>query len=115
MSQSLAMLLSIAIEAGVAFAMVEALGWGNGARAALAAVVGTLATHWLAWWTMLQVMDSVNYWVGFFGVETGVVLAESIAYFALEPLSARRSLCTSLVANGASLGFGLALYALDLV
>jgi hypothetical protein len=44
-------------------------------------------------------------------VESGVVLAESVAYRLIVPLPWRRALIASLVANGASTGAGLFYYA----
>jgi hypothetical protein len=114
MSQSVALLLSIGIEAAVASAMIGALRWGSPARAALAAAIGTLGTHGLAWWGMLQLMEEMNYALALTIVEAGVVVAESIAYFLIARLPIGRSLAASFVANAASTGFGLALYALDI-
>ena len=60
MSQPLAMLLSIAIEAAVAAALISALRWGSAARAAAAATVGTLLTHWFAWHWSLPLMAAIG-------------------------------------------------------
>ena len=59
MSQSRALLLSMATEAAVACALIAALRWGSSARAALAAIVGTLATHGLAWWAILELTQRI--------------------------------------------------------
>jgi hypothetical protein len=113
-SQWLALLFSIGTEAVAAACVVAILGWGSTPRAAAAAAVGTLATHWLAWWGVLRLMDPFGYIPAVIGIETGVVLAESVVYFALVPLPLGRALVISLAANCASAGLGFALYALEL-
>ena len=94
--------------------LVMALRWGSGVRAACAAVLATLATHWPAWWCMLHVMEPLGYVTAFVVIEAAVVLVESIVYVVLVPLPNGRALMTSLIANSSSAGLGLALYALDL-
>jgi hypothetical protein len=113
MSQPLALLLSIGIEALVASVMIAALRWGSPGRAALAASIGTLATHGFAWEGMLRLMEDMDYMLALTIVEAGVVAAESVAYLLVARLPVGRSLAASLVANAASTGFGLALYAFD--
>jgi hypothetical protein len=114
MPEWLALLLSIAIEAVVAAAMIEMLRWGSGRQAALAATLGTLATHPLAWNGMILLMEQLDYGPAFLCVEAAVVLAESLAYMLCARQPVGRALLLSLVANGASSGFGLALYGLGL-
>jgi hypothetical protein len=114
MTQFVALLLSILIEAAVAAALVAALRWGNGFRAATAAIIGTLATHWLAWWAAPPLEALFGYAAAAAAAETMVVLAESVVYLFVASLPYRRALATSLVANAASFGLGLALYALNL-
>lgn len=112
MSQTAALILSIAIEAVVAFALIRALGWGSGLNAAFAAAIGTLITHPLAWLLILWLDAPLGYAAAVALVETGVVLAESIAYRLIVKLPWRRSLTASLVANAASTATGLLYYAL---
>jgi hypothetical protein len=114
MSQSAALFLSIAIEAVVASVMVATLRWGSPGKAALAAAIGTLATHQLAWWSMLRLMAEMNYALALTMVEAAVIAAESIAYVFIARLPVGRALAASFLANGASTGFGLALYALGI-
>lgn len=116
MSQSTALLLSLVTEALTALALVRAWGegWARAARAALAAVLATLLTHPLAWAAMLGLMDEIGYAAAVALVEAAVVLMESLAYRLLVPLPGGRALLASLVANGASAGLGLLLYALRL-
>jgi hypothetical protein len=111
MSQATALILSIAIEAVIAFAMVSGLRWGSGARAALAATVGTLVTHPFVWHTVPWLEGRFDYGAAVALVESAVVLAESIAYRLIVPLSWRRALVASLIANAASTGAGLLYYA----
>jgi len=112
MTETEALFLSIAIEAAVAFALVRGLGWGGGARAALAATVGTLFTHPFVWHFVPRLEAAFGYAAAVALAETGVVLAESVAYRVILPLRWRRALLASLVANAASTGAGLAYYAL---
>jgi hypothetical protein len=114
MTQFVALLLSMVSEAAVAAALVVALRWGNGVLAAAAAIIGTLATHWLAWWAIPHLEAVFGYAPAAAAVETAVVLAESIVYLFMVPLPYRRALATSLLANATSLGLGLAIYALNL-
>ena len=111
MSQTAALVLSIAIEAIVAFALIRALGWGSGLNAALAASLGTLVTHPIAWVLILRVEGPIGYAGAVALTETGVVLAESVAYRLLVPLAWRRSLLASLIANASSTAAGLFYYA----
>jgi hypothetical protein len=112
MSQTTALVLSIAIEAVIAFALVRGLSWGSGLHAAAAAAVGTLVTHPFAWHGISRLEGVIGYGSAVAVVETGVVLAESIAYRLIVPLAWRRALIASLIANAASTAAGLLYYAL---
>jgi hypothetical protein len=112
MTQTEALILSLALEAAVAFALVCGLRWGSGARAALAAIVGTLFTHPLVWLSLPRLEVPLGYWWALALVEGGVVLVESLPYRLFVPLRWRRALLASLVANAASTGAGLGYYAL---
>jgi len=114
MSQTTALVFSIAVEAVVAFVLIRALGWGSGLNAALAASLGTLVTHSIAWVSITRLEEPLDYAWAVALVESGVVLAESIAYRLLVPLRWRRALIASLIANGASTAAGLLYYALVL-
>ncbi len=114
MSQWLALSISIVVEALVAASLVAGLRWGTASRAALSATLGTLVTHGFAWNGMLILMESLDYWIALLCVETAVVLVESLAYVLCARLSLGRALFASLIANGASSGFGLALYGFGL-
>jgi hypothetical protein len=112
MPQTLALFLSIAIEAVVAFAAMRMLSWGSGGRAALAATAGTLVTHPLVWHAVPRLEPALGYAAALLLSEVAVVLAESVAYRVLVPVAWPRSLAISLLANLASTGAGLACYAL---
>ncbi len=115
MSQPLAMLLSIAIEAAVATALISALRWGSAARAAAAATVGTLLTHWFAWHWSPPLMAVIGDAPGFVAVEACVTLVESGVYQFLVPVSLGRALVLSLAANGSSAAVGIVLAAFNLL
>src|SRR5437588_1866874 len=102
MTQLTALLLSIASESTIAWMLVAACGWSTPWRAALAATLGTVVTHWAAWWSMLWLMESLNYAVTVLIVEAAVVLLESLAYRWIAFLSWKRALSASLVANATS-------------
>ena len=112
MSQTAALTFSIVIEAIVAFALIRCLGWGSGLNAALAASLGTLATHPVVWYAVPRLTAPLGYAGAVALVETGVVMVESIAYRLVVPLSWHRSLTASLIANAASTASGLLYYAL---
>ncbi|TWT15624.1 hypothetical protein [Reyranella sp. CPCC 100927] len=114
MSEVDALLLSCAIEAPVAAILAWALRWGHAGRAALAATLATLMTHGIAWRAILWLLEGLGYPLAVLLVETGVVAAEAIAYRLIVPLDLRRALAVSLIANAASTGAGLALYAFGL-
>jgi hypothetical protein len=111
MSQSVALVMSIAIEAVVAFALIRSLRWGREANAALAAALGTLVTHPLVWVLVPRLEAPLGYAGSVALIESGVVLAESLAYRMIVPLAWRRALAASLVANAASTAAGLLYYA----
>lgn len=113
-TQSLALALSIAVEAGVAALFVWRMGWAAPALAALAATLGTLATHGFVWRGVEDGADIIGYWPALALAETAAALAESLFYRLLATPSWRRALALSALANGASSGLGLLLYALDL-
>jgi hypothetical protein len=112
MPQAVAMVMSIAIEAVVAFALIRALRWGRGSNAALAAALGTLVTHPIVWALVPRLEVPLGYAGAVALIESGVVLAESLAYRMIVALTWRRALTASLVANAASTASGLLYYAL---
>jgi hypothetical protein len=112
MPQAVALVTSIAIEAVVAFALIRALRWGRGGNAALAAALGTVVTHPIVWVLVPRLETPLGYAGSVALIESGVVLAESVAYRMIVPLAWRRALAASLVANAASTAAGLLYYTL---
>jgi|SRR5271170_1103670 len=111
MTQVQALILSIAIEAVIAFALVRGLRWGSGTGAALAATVGTLGTHPLVWQAVPRLEARLGYGLALALIESGVVLAEGVAYRVIVPLTWRQAFAASMVANAASTATGLLYYA----
>lgn len=114
MTQIVALLLSLAIEAAVAASVAKIARWGNPRRAAAAAILATLITHGLVWPGVSALERLLGYLPAVLVVETCVVAVESIAYRLIVPLGLSRALLLSLIANAASVGVGLAFYALSL-
>jgi hypothetical protein len=116
MTQSLALLLSIVVEAISAYALIGACGWGSPLRAGLAAALGTLTTHWGAWSSIIWLIETneIDYAPAVAAVESAVVLVEAIGYRLIVPLPLSQALLASFIANGASTASGLVLYALNL-
>lgn len=114
MTQTDALLLSVALEAVAAAALLASLRWGSGLRGIAAAALGTLVTHGAAWWSCQELMQEIGYGPALIVVEAGVVGVESIAYRLIVPLSWARAATASAIVNLASTLAGLALYALDL-
>lgn len=112
MSQITALLLSLVIEGAVAATAAGMARWGDPRRAAIAAIIGTLLTHGLTWWSVAALEAPLGYLPAVLAVETAVVAAESIAYRLIMPLRLLRALALSLLANAASASAGLALYGL---
>jgi hypothetical protein len=115
MSQPLAMLLSIGIEAAIASALIRVLGWGSAARAAAAAALGTLLTHWFAWHWSPPLMAAIGDIPGFIAVEAGVTVVEAGVYRFLVPIGLGRALALSLAANSGSAAAGVVLAAFNLL
>lgn len=111
MSQTAALLLSIVIEAAAAALLVRVWRRGDPARAVLAAALATLVTHMAVWRGVPPLADLVGYGPAVLLVEVVAVLAEAPAYRLVVPLGWRDALLASLIANAASTGIGLALYA----
>jgi hypothetical protein len=109
------MLLSIGIEAAIAAALIRALGWGRAARAAAAATLGTMLTHWFAWHGSPPLMATIGDIPGFVAVEAGVTVVEAGVYRFLVPVDYGRALVLSLAANGGSAAIGIVLAAFNLL
>lgn len=111
MTEPEALLLSIAIEAPVAYALARWRGWpGRGpGHAAIAAAVATAATHPQLWALALHLYPRFGYLPGLGVAEVLVVLAEAVVLAWGAGLSPRHALALSLAANAASSAVGLLL------
>ncbi len=111
MTEPEALLLSIAVEAPVAYVMVRARAMpGRGAwHAALAAAIATMATHPHLWALALLLYQRLGYWPGAIVAEVLVVAVEAVILAWSAGLSPRHALVASTAANGASVGVGLLL------
>jgi hypothetical protein len=78
-------------------------------RAAAAATLGTLITHWFAWNSAPPLMAAIGDIPGFVAIETVVTLIEAVVYRFLVPVGVGRALILSLTANGCSAGTGILL------
>jgi hypothetical protein len=107
---TLALILSLAIEAPVAAAVVAVGRAGRPAAAAGAAVVATLLTHGFAWRAILVASETLDWGIATAIVETLVVLVEAVVYRVVAGLSPRVALTVSFLANAASASFGIGLW-----
>jgi|GEM_PF-1588916 len=108
-AQLLAMGASVVMEAIAALGLFALLRWGSAWRAAAAAVVGTLATHWLLWTGVNAAAEAVGWLPAVTVGEALVVLAEAVAYRFVGGFGWRRALILSLSVNLASFVAGLSL------
>jgi hypothetical protein len=72
----------------------------------------SLLTHPFAWWANEVGLIALPFWQRAAIIEVSVVILEAILYRFALPLQAKRAIGASLLANSASFGFGLLLYAL---
>jgi hypothetical protein len=112
MTQSLALVLSVAVEAAVAALIARRTAWSAPALAALAATLGTLATHGFVWQGVEDGMDAIGYWPALALAEAGAVAVEALSYRLIATTRLSQALLLSGAANGASSGLGLLLDAL---
>ncbi len=96
-----ALLISAAIEAPVAFAIVRATRWpSRGAlHAGFAAAVATAVTHPQLWAAALWAFPIYGYWPSAIVLEATVILVEGGLIAWMAGLSPRRALLLSLVTN----------------
>lgn len=105
-TESVALGLSLTVEAVVAALATTLFQWGSGWRTAAAAITGTLMTHHLAWRTIVATAEPHTYWAVVSLVETGVVLVEAIVY-RLFGMEIRRAFALSTLANASSICCGM--------
>ncbi len=112
MDPILARLLSIAIEAPLAAAIVLAARWparDGWLAAAGVAAIGTLASHPLAWDAFFPLWERHGYWPAVAVVELGVIAFEGLLYRWILAQGWRRALILTGLCNGASVAVGLAI------
>ena len=114
MTQTGAIFLTLGIELPVAVLMVARLGWAPGRLrlVALASLAASTLTHPLLWMSDPAVAPMIPNWeLRVAALEALIVVAEAAVYRLGSGLSARRALAVSFVANVASLGAGLLIFA----
>jgi hypothetical protein len=114
MDPLVARLVSIAIEAPLAAAIVLATRWparGGWLAAAGVAAVATLASHPLAWEAYFPLWERYGYWPAAGVVELGVVVFEASLYRWILAVSWPRAFVLSGLCNGASFAAGLVIAA----
>ena len=113
MSESLALLISMAIEGPVAFAVVTLARWP--CRGALhvgaASMIATAVTHPQMWALAIWSYGRFPYWPAILAIEALVVVVEAALIAWMARLTPARAGIVSLVANSASFLFGLLLTA----
>lgn len=108
MAEWQALVISIAIEAPVAWALVRWRRWGGrgAGAAALAIAVATAATHPQLWAAALWAYPRFGYWPSIIALEAIVVAVEAVLVAFVAGLAPRRALIASLAANGTSFLLG---------
>jgi hypothetical protein len=108
MLESEALLISAAIEAPIAYAIVRATRWpSRGAfHAGFAAAIATAVTHPQLWEAALWAFPRFGYWPTTIVLETIVIVVEGGLIAWMAGLSLRRALLLSLVTNTASCAAG---------
>ena len=109
MSEADALLISMAIEGPVAFAIVALARWpSRGAlHAGLASMVATAVTHPQMWTLAIWSYGRFPYWPAILTIEALVVVVEAALIAWMARLTPARAGIVSLVANSASFLFGL--------
>ena len=109
MNETQALLLSMAIEGPVAFALVAFARWPS--RGALqvgaAAMVATAVTHPQMWALAIWSFGRLPYWPAILAIEALVVVVEAALIAWMARLTLMQAGAVSLAANGASFLIGL--------
>jgi len=111
MDQLAALLASMVVEGVTVALLFSRLERPKLVRGVGVAVLATLATHPVAWWSIGAAEPVVGYWTAVLIVETLVCLAEAIAYRLVVPLAWPAALGVSVAANAMSTLAGLLYYA----
>jgi hypothetical protein len=117
MLESEGLIISIAVEAPVAFLLARLKNWtGRGAwHVPLACCVATAVTHPQVWSAALWAYPRFYYWPTTFLLEGAVILVEGFLIAWMAGLPLRYAMTVSLAANVASFLVGLALYVAAIV
>lgn len=109
MLESEALLISAAIEAPIAFAIVKATHWPcrGAVHAGFASAVATAVTHPQLWEAAYWTYPMFGFWPSMIVLEAIVVLAEGGLICWMAGLSLRRAMLVSLAANAASCAAGM--------
>jgi hypothetical protein len=110
LTEPLALVISAAIEAPIAFLIVRLAKWPcRGAlHVAAASAVATAVTHPQLWFTVVPwLSDRLGYWPSVAVGEIAVVFAEGALIAWMAQLKIQRAMLVSLVANTASFAAGL--------
>jgi hypothetical protein len=112
LTQTLALVLTLAIEVPIVVAVVAVARWAPGRLlvVALAAALASLVTHPLLWLIDPLLVSSLSNAVRLALLESLVTIVEAAIYAGPAGLGLRRGLVLSFVANGASLGVGVWIY-----
>ena len=112
MTQTEALLLTLAIEVPIAVSLVTWRRWAPRRLVvvALASIAASVITHPLLWLIDPMLRASLDTPVRWALLESLIVLVEASVYALAVGLNARRALVTSFVANATSFGVGLAIY-----
>jgi len=109
MSESEALLISMAIEGPVAFAVVALTRWPSRGplHVGLASMVATAVTHPQMWALAIWTFGRFSYWPAILAIEAGVVVVEAALIAWMAKLTPPRAGIVSLAANTASFVIGL--------
>jgi hypothetical protein len=110
LTEPLALVISAAIEAPIAYFMVTVTKWPSRGpfHAAAASAVATAVTHPQLWFNLVPwLADQMNYWTSVALAEIAVVLVEGVLIAWMAELKLQRAMLVSLVANAASFAAGV--------
>ncbi len=110
LTEPLALVISIAIEAPIAYAIVRYANWRSRGplHAATASAVATAVTHPQLWFNFVPALaDGLGYWPTVALGEALVIVVEGMLIAWMAQLKLQRAMLVSLVANAASFAAGV--------
>ncbi len=113
MTETTALLLSMAIEAPIGYLVARLARWPcRGAlHVGLACAVATAVTHPQLWTAAYWAFQYYSYWPSVLALEIAVVVAEGLLIAWMAQLTLARAMLVSLIANFCSCVAGLTLFA----